>query len=384
MHLGLFVHYMHPGKAYQWGATTWADGSPVKSLDELADNLDVHDLADMAASMKAQYVIFTTWHANMNALYPSNIIPQWIFGHTSKRDVIRDLIEALEQRDIKLILYIHPSDGHDFTKEDQERGGWNDGPPFKRWNDFINEVISEVTDRYGSDIAGYYIDGGLPPRLDVPRLGTYLRSAKTDAWLIQNSGLNPSIADYGALERMKHPFPASDWLRCQTITNEWWAMSASVSICPELAYQYTVLQAAVSNRKGGGVAWAFGPHPGGRWETGVRTFSKRLGELVSHAGNSLFNTSPSTTIITKDKTALVGLLYVATQSRKGDLTYLHVLKPPKETSIRIPPPADGRKFSSARLYGGEVLDFRQDETGITITVNSTDVWDDVDTIIEMR
>jgi len=45
MHLGLFAHYMFVGKPYQWGATEWADGAVVQSLDELADNLDVEDFA---------------------------------------------------------------------------------------------------------------------------------------------------------------------------------------------------------------------------------------------------------------------------------------------------------------------------------------------------
>ena len=51
MHLGLFAHYMFPGipylgenqtgnNQYKWGATQWADGSAVKSLDELADNFN--------------------------------------------------------------------------------------------------------------------------------------------------------------------------------------------------------------------------------------------------------------------------------------------------------------------------------------------------------
>jgi len=40
VHLGLFAHYMYVGKPYQWGATEWADGTAVQSLDELGDNLN--------------------------------------------------------------------------------------------------------------------------------------------------------------------------------------------------------------------------------------------------------------------------------------------------------------------------------------------------------
>lgn len=385
MHLGLFVHYMHPAKAYQWGSTQWADGSQVQSLGELADNFDAQDLAGTAASMGAQYVIFTTWHANMNALYPSEVMKKWLPAHRTDRDVIRDLIDALKARKIKLILYVHPSDGHDFTKEDQDRSGWNDGPPYQRWNDFINEVFDEVAARYGKDLSGLYIDGGLPPQVDAARLRKTITARMPDAWLIQNSGLNPALVDYAARERMEAPYPATTWMMCHTIAYEWWALSGTVTFCPELAYQYTVLQAAVQGTTGGGVAWSFGPHPGGRWELGVRSFCDRLGTLVKTAGPSLFGTVPGKAFITKDGTPLIGLNYCSTESADGKITYVHLFKPPKGNTFTLPQPADGRRFTSARIRNGRhKIKIIPSESGILLTVKSTGWWDDVDTIIELR
>ena len=385
MHLGMFVHYMHPAKQYQWGATEWADGSAVKSLNELADNLDVEDFANVAASMRAQYVIFTTWHANMNALYPSEVIKEMLPGHCSERDVIRDLVEALKSKGIKLVLYIHPSDaGPDFTKEDQDRTGWNDGPPYRKWNDFINDVVVEIIERYGDDLSGFYVDGGLPVQVDAPRLRKTILDGMPNAWIIQNSGLNSECADYAAHERMVEPYPAAAWLRCQTITSEWWAKKATVSFCPELAYRYTILQAAVKDRMGGGVSWSFGPHPGGRWELGVRSFSERLGQLIDKAGASLFETVPSKAYITLDQTPLIGLPFVATESADGKKTFIHVFCPPKSRSIKLPVPADGRRFSFAKIMNGERIKLDQDDSGVTLTVDSPGLWDDIDTIVELR
>ena len=302
MHLGLFAHYMYVGKPYQWGATEWADGTMAKSLDELADNLDVEDFAATAAAMRAQYVIFTTWHANMNVLYPSVVMKRHLPGHCSRRDAVGDLIQALKARNIRTVLYIHPSDaGPDFTREDQDRVGWNDGAPFRRWNDFINEVVAEVVDRYGKDVSGYYIDGGLPEQVDAPRLRKTILDRQPAAWLIQNSGLNRACVDYGARERMEPPYPSTTWLRCQTITDEWWARRATVQWQPEQAYRYTILQAALTGRMGGGVTWSFGPRPGGKWEQGVPAFCERLGVLVDRAGASLFGTRPSRAYVTKGR-----------------------------------------------------------------------------------
>ncbi len=315
MKLGLFVHYMNPAKEYRWGSTQWADGSQVQSLGELADNFDADDLAKTAASMGVQYVIFTTWHANMNVLYPSKVMKKWLPGHCTERDVIRDLISALKARKIKLILYVHPSDGHDFTKEDQERSGWADA----------------------------------------------------------------------ARERMETPYPATTWMMCHTIAYEWWALSGKVTFCPELAYQYSVLQAAVQGATGGGVAWSFGPHPGGRWELGVRSFCVRLGEMVKKAGPSLFGTRPGKAFITKDGTPLIGLNFAATESADGKKTYVHLFKPPKGATFKLPLPADGRHFTSARILNGRhKIRINQSESGIVLTVKSPGRWDDVDTIIELH
>lgn len=80
MRLGLFVHYTYVGRPYQWGCTTWSDGSPVASLDELAENLDVQNLVRTAARMRAQYLQFTAWHANMNVLFPSAVMARKLLG----------------------------------------------------------------------------------------------------------------------------------------------------------------------------------------------------------------------------------------------------------------------------------------------------------------
>jgi hypothetical protein len=386
MHLGFFAHYMFPGKEYQWGATVWADGSAVKSLDELADNFDAEDFAATAQLMRAQYIIFTTSHANMNVLFPSQVMNRYLPGHSSKRDVLRALIQAVQARNIRVLFYIHPSDGHDFTKEDQDRIGWNDDPPHKRYNDFINEYYAELVDRYGKDVSGYFMDGGVPTKLlDLPRLRTTILSRQPAAWLVQNGGLNRSCNDYGAYETLDPPYPAAIWAVNKPITGQWWALTNSVVICPELAYRYTVLQASVKDRQGGGVGWSFGPHPGGRWELGVHSFCERLGVLIDKAGPSLFGTRPSKAYLTLNRQALIGLAYVATESADGKKTYLHQFLPPRTQQLELPAPADGHKFSSAHLLdNNHKVDLQQTDNSIRLSLKQDDRWDDVDTIIVLE
>jgi hypothetical protein len=384
MHSGIFIHYTYVGKPYEWGSTVWADGSEVKSLDELADNLDVEDLAELAVSARAQYVAFTVFHANMNVLFPSKVMNQHLPGHTSRRDAVGDLIRALKARHIRTVLYFHPSDAHDLSAEENERVGGNDTLPRTRWNQFVNELMSETLERYGKDISGFFIDGGLPGYLDAARLRATIKNYDAGLWIIQNAGLNPLCADFaGREDMMKYPFPATNWLRAQVITYGWWSQKeGNVVYNPEFAYRYTILQAAVTDRLGGGVAWSFGPYPGGRWEPGTRSCCRELGLLLDRAGTSLFGTRPGTAYITRDGQGLLETPYVATESKDGKTTFLHVFFPPRGQTLKLPPPANGKLFRTAQLIGnGHGVEWVQEAGGVTVTLKSTDRWDDLDTII---
>lgn len=383
MRLGLFVHYTYVGRPYQWGCTTWSDGSPVASLDELAENLDVKNLVRTAVTMRVQYLQFTAWHANMNVLFPSSVMARKLPGHCSRRDVISDMIEALRPTGIKLILYIHPSDGHDFSPQDQDRVGWNDGPKSDRWNDFVNDVIAEVVDRYGADVAGYWVDGGLPAQVDPARLRQTILNRAPQAWLIQNSGLNRACVDFGAHESFAEPYAASAWQMNAVISDEWWAKQGFLRTSPEMALKYTVLQAGVPGNAGG-VAWSVGPHPGGRWETGVPEFAERLGAYVRRIENALFGTRPSAAYPTPDRTPLRSARIVGTESQDGKITYLHVLWPPRGKDLTLPAPADGRTLTEAALLGGGKIELSQDAKGMKLRLGEGQSWDLVDTVIVLK
>lgn len=383
MRLGLFVHYTYVGRPYEWGCTTWSDGSPVASLDELADDLDVQNLVRTAASMRAQYLQFTTWHANMNVLFPSAVMARRLPGHCSRRDVVGDLIEALRSTGIRLILYIHPSDGHDLSPQDQDRVGWNDGPNFSRWNDFVNELLAEVVDRYGADVAGYWVDGGLPSQVDPARLRRTIMSRDPQAWLIQNSGLNRACADFGAHETFAEPFAASEWQMNAVISGEWWAKQGFLHTSPEMALKYTVLQAGVPGNAGG-VAWSVGPHPGGRWETGVPEFAERLGEYVRRIKTALFGIRPSVAYPTQNGTPLRLARIVGTESRDGKTTYLHVLWPPQGKDLALPAPVDGRTFTEAALLGGGKIELSQDAREVRLHLGDGQAWDLVDSVVVLK
>src|SRR5450759_268524 len=193
--LGLFTHYTYayPGYKYGWTRLDPRSCLPVPDLHTLAGSFDPGAFAETARAMRAEYCIFTLFHAQMNILYPSAYWERVLPGHTSSRDVIAELSAALRARNIRLVLYFHPVDGLDFTPQQQERTGWNKyrtGSDVKPWNDLINRLMEETGARYGKAIAGYWLDGApSSPKFDGARFKATIRKHNPEAAVWVNYGL---------------------------------------------------------------------------------------------------------------------------------------------------------------------------------------------------
>jgi len=425
MKYGFFVHYVWGGEAYS--ATINKDGSMPAGLDDLADRFDAEGFARDVKAMGVEYVLFTAWHADMNVLYPSKVMEKWRPGHSSKRDLIGDMIKACKAKGVHVLLYTHPRDGHDFTDADMAKTGWARGqgsnPDFDRWdrnkwNDFINEAYAELVERYGDDILGLYLDEGSGAAdsyrvVDYPRLRKTITAKHPHLLMMQNDYGNLYTADLGNMEvfyNHSHNTPDGDqWtaykIPITVVTGSiFWAAFAEgkmepaqtsakvgfnpwVQYTPESMYRYTVLQAG-SNTDGGGTLWAAGPYAGGGWETGVLDRMKRTGDLIKRVERSIKNTYPSASYRTAAGTRIADLAWgVATRSTDDRIEYLHILKPPADgaRTLTLPPPADGRKFSKAVLLeNSKPVSLKQDESGLTLTLPSGSSWDRLNTVIALQ
>ena len=425
MKYGFFVHYVWGGDAYS--ATVNKDGSKPKGLDDLADRFDAEGFARDIQAMNVEYVLFTAWHADMNVLYPSKVMDKWRPGHSPKRDLIGDMIKACKARGISVLLYTHPRDGHDFTDADMAKTGWHRGqgsnPDFdkwdrSKWNDFINECYSELVERYGNDILGLYLDEGSGAAdsfrvVDYPRLRKTITAKHPHLLMMQNDYGNLYTADLGNKEIFYHNgFDTPDGDRWPSykipisvvVGSIFWAAfpegktepaqkSAKVGFnkwipyTPEAMFRYTVLQAG-SNTDGGGTLWAAGPYAGGGWETGVLDRMKKTGGLISRVERSIKNTYPSTSYPTTPGTRIADLTWgVATRSMDDKFEYLHVLKAPAGGSktLKLPPPADGKKFSKAVLLAEKKpIALKQDESGLSLSLPTGSSWDRLNTVIALQ
>jgi hypothetical protein len=411
---GIFVHYGWGGSAY--ALTKNPDLSVPKSIDEVADNFDIKQFVKDLQAYRAEYISFTAWHAQMNPIFPSKAMDKWRGkGHTARRDFLGELIKALKPTGIKLFLYIHPSDGVDLTKEDQEKLGWKDSEgnwapgKYLKWNNFINDVFDEMGARYGKDVSGYWVDGGFE-KIDQERLkktawkynpqAEFVFGMDNSGWCNQfnSTGLCPPNPEKGIPAAT--PSNADTWPCLQNNVNiieggSWWSTGGAAKISPVDMLRYTVLQAA-GNTQGGGVGWAAGPYTDGNWEPNVREYLTMLGQLMKPIEESIKQTHPSASYITPSCSKIVTLPYgiVATSSIDGKYEYIHVLRGPtgndadnKESYVnylQLPPPADGQKFTKAvMLRSGHEAKITQDDKGLRIDVPWEDAWDPIDTVIKL-
>ena len=412
---GIFTHHAWGGNART--LTLHPDLSLPKSIDEVADTFDIKRFVKDLQTFNPEYLIFTCWHAQMNPIFPSAAMDKWRGkGHCAQRDVLAELIKELRPTGIKLFLYIHPSDGHDMSKEDQELLGWNEStniPParwapgkFVKWNNFINEVFDEMGSKYGKDVLGYWVDGSWN-KVDRERLQKTIRKYNPAAEFF--SGMDMGGGCY-KLNQLYPPDPEngipaatpqnSDTWPCFEANNNllqggsWWTTGGWAKNSPEKMLRYTVLQAGC-NTGGGGVGWAADTFTDGTWEPMVREYFVMLGELIKPIEESIKNTRPSTSYITRQGSRIATLPQgiVATTSIDGTSEYIHVLRAPTGTEdtnrqkylsvLQLPPPADFKKFTKAvMLRSGREARLTQDAKGVRIDVGR-DAWDPIDTVIKL-
>ncbi|MBU2951701.1 T9SS type A sorting domain-containing protein [Tamlana agarivorans] len=406
---GIFVHYGFGGTAadqYGCSITQNPDGSIPLNVDEVADNFDVQGFVDDIDAMSPEYLIFTAWHCWQYPLYPSNVIDTWLGeSHSSKRDVIQEVLDACDPKGIDVYLYAQPSEAHNFSPAQQTAVGYiNRSTYTKTYNDYLNEMIAELTNRYKSQIKGFWFDKGLYYGCtDTQRIGETVRAIMPDAAIIANTYAGVS-ADFGAVEIMSvttnfegegYPnadpddvdtWPAFDRSISFVSDRAWFAQPGSLRYTSEEMYKYTVLEAGV-NEEGGGVAWAIGPYPTSTisWNNGVLKGMTDLGVLIDEVAESIKGTVPSDSWPTAEGARIQNLTWgVATRSAVNNHEYLHVLNAPSGTTLTIDTPADGRVYTAAvNLRSGKSCTFSQTANEISITLNASDSWDAVDTVIKL-
>ncbi|QJD86960.1 Ig-like domain-containing protein [Cohnella herbarum] len=181
------------GVFFQWGEWGYPQSGAKKPWPRQIDEFDVDAFADQMSVMGAGYVIWsvTWWSYYFPA--PIQAVDDILPGHTSQRDLIGELADALNERGIKLMLYYHTGSE---TKPwwDETWVSMDDKTKFlTHWK----QIMTEVGNRYGTKLAGWYIDDDcIYYPADYEELGAAAKAGNPDRLITYNNWQGPRGTDF--------------------------------------------------------------------------------------------------------------------------------------------------------------------------------------------
>ena len=428
---GLFVHYVYGGEFGNLTALAYNGRYPT-SIDQLVNSFNVNTFADQVASMGVEFLIITAFHANMNVLYPSPKMVQWRgAGHsTTTRDLLGEIIDALDARGIRTMFYVHLSVGHDFhpatggpyypttggtITQDQINTGFYPAATTSDktvWNNYMNDIFGEMAQRYGTRLAGFWCDGAYNSTTDLARLKATVRAHNSDLIFIGNNTASFGDFDLGAKECSEIAndaysmdadaptgFPpvkadVSTWVGYERqialiAGGYWWSSPWEINSARFSAadvYRYTVLQAG-ANTDGGGVAWSAGCFGNGTFDPSFLNMMTGAYAHLAPIEESIVSTTPSASFPTPNHVSITRLAggFTATRSPDGRTDYIHVLRPPTGNTLQLPPTADYRSFTFAELLPSKApVTLTPNAHGTLLTLPVGHTWGALNTTIALH
>ena len=178
------------GVMFHWTSRSAPKKGPILPYQEAVKRFDVERFANMVRATGAGYVIFTVNHADPHCPAPIRSWEKYHPGWTTKRDLIREIADALQARGIRLMLY--------FASHVLGKMGETDSGTYLRAH---QEILTEFGKRYGRKISGYWFDGWYQsleqyPDIDPRELWSAVKAGNPDRVVAYNSWIYPVETDW--------------------------------------------------------------------------------------------------------------------------------------------------------------------------------------------
>lgn len=410
---GLFVHYVTE-------LAFFSSGRKPSNADDAVNSFNVDGFIDHIASMKVQYIILTAWHYNMIPLYPSEVTDKWRRVSSPRRDLLGEIIDGLNEKNIKVILYTHPRDGHDFSDDDRILTGWGIGNiegdlstpspenfDYRKWNSYINELYEELGRRYAKKLFGFYTDGTGPYKRKDPHFETnmqivdylsireIMKKYNPEIIMIQNYFGYIFSNDYAMPEGYfgyeeqvsfrSEKLPAAQKALALCPFKDWFPTSVSENVpilsTPIETARFTIFNSSASI--GGGTVWACGPFAeGDLWQKGVKEYMCTVGELLTPYFESAIYAAPSLSYPTLSGDTLedIGYKFFTTSDDKK-FEYLHLMHPSFQNEISFGIGADKVDLTDpvSLCASLSITSFKKDGNGYRLTLDGD--WSEIDNVI---
>jgi len=183
------------GIMFQWGGWGYPQHGPKKPWPKMIDDFDVEAFARMAQETGAGYVIWSVTWCSYHFPAPIKAIDCIAPGHTSQRDLVGDLADALAKRNIKLMLYYH--EGHPDKDWWPKNWDYSDADRKAKFVNNLCDVVTEVGQRYGRKVSGWFLDDGMlfyPAPFE--RITQALKAGNPDRLVSYNSWILPRLTEF--------------------------------------------------------------------------------------------------------------------------------------------------------------------------------------------
>jgi hypothetical protein len=187
------------GLQFHWTSTSMPHRGPRKNYRDATRDFPAETFAQIVKDSGAGYAIVATSNAQHYFPAPIKAIDRVLPGRTAERDLVRDWIDALGAHGIRLILYYHC--GHDDWRNPD--GWWrHTGYDPKNPQKFLDNwcaITSEVGNRYGKGLAGWYFDDACvyyPLNPDFRRLTLAAKAGNPDRVVCYNPWILPRSTDF--------------------------------------------------------------------------------------------------------------------------------------------------------------------------------------------
>src|SRR5215469_2815984 len=181
-HWGVMTHYLADWKSRDYNLEMSVD-----EWNKIIDKFDVEKIADQLQSVGASYYQISIGQNSGYYLSPNTTYDKIVGIKPSKlsdRDLVSDLYEALNKRNIKLMVYL-PSGAPNKDKEADAALEWTNGPnPNREFQRKWEQVIRAWSERWGKKVVGWWFDGCYFPNSmyrspDPPNFPSFAAAART-------------------------------------------------------------------------------------------------------------------------------------------------------------------------------------------------------------
>lgn len=149
------------GLMFQWmNRATPKEGKTIKPWEEKVNNFNIDRFVDLVEQSGAKHVMWSVTWGEQYISAPIKALDDIIPGRTTKRDLLGEMIDKLHDKGIKMLFYYHAGYDcyHSIDSKWAEKAGWYKGDKSILFKN-IASILSEVGERYGKKLCGWFFDG---------------------------------------------------------------------------------------------------------------------------------------------------------------------------------------------------------------------------------